>query len=424
MPMFVSQTPSRQATRAISPQRVPHRGGSPRQAQRQSISNQVIQQMIRSPLPMPLFNVTPTLYRQAAPAPAAPVNAAATSPHGRNCSQANCAAEDRGVMEPDLTRAQEWVASARRAIATQPVSRRTGQLLEWYFNSQGTETIRTLDQRLGCIHNSLTHARTQRWWGCDPPYDANAYADMVAPVAFCANQRDLICLTDNHFDNNTPKRTTTLIHEAAHLQGFSLGVLDNSTSFPDIYSWKPRFRELATGESLQNADSVAYFCRAIATGVSPSFRGVLEASAGFAAFDSTQTWAARLFVGAEAEHPVLGLVNPRLGVGFTLLGEALDPSTSPLSQSSPGLIVSALPGIRLTDPRPGSSAGTGFAIFEAGPSLIVDRSVRPGAELGVSVGYRWRMLEFSARLGTLLDPTNPAGFRTAVTGTGGVGVNF
>jgi hypothetical protein len=357
------------------------------------------------------------------PAPAAPpVNAAATSPHGNNCSQSNCADKDRAVMDGDFARAQEWVTAARQALAAQPVTRRTGQLLDWYFNSQSAETISTLDQRLGCIHDSLTFARTQRWWGCDPPDENIAYADMAAAVPFCAGQRDLICLTDKYFNKNPTRRATDLIHEASHLQGFSLGVLDEG-SFPDIYSWNPKFRRLTTGESLQNADSVAYFCRAVATGVSPQFRGEIEAGAGVAAFGSTTTWAARLFIGAEAEHPVLGMVNPRLGIGITMIGESLEPSSSTLSAGQGTLIASALFGVRLTDPRPGHSGG-GFALFEAGPSAIIDNSVRPGVELGVAVGYRWRFLEFSARLGAILDPKNPQGSTGAALGTGGVGFNF
>jgi hypothetical protein len=360
----------------------------------------------------------------ASSAPAAPaVNTTATSPHGRNCSQANCADEDRAVMNADLTRAQNWVSAARRELAAQPISERTGQLLNWYFNSQSPQTINTLDTRLECIHNSLAYAQTQSWWGCDPPYDATAYADMVAAVGFCANQRDLICLTDSHFDNSPPRRSTTLIHEAAHLQGFSLGVLDHGASFPDIYSWKPNFQYLSTEGSLQNADSVAYFCRAIATGVTPSFRFLLEGGAGFGTANDAATWAARLFIGTEMAHPVLGIVNPRIGLGFTVIGEELEPPTSPLLSPRPDFILSALVGLRLADPRPGP-AGTGFATFEAGPSVILGRNIRPGAELGVSIGYRWRFLEFSSRLGTIIDPNNREGLSASVVGTGGLGLNF
>lgn len=360
-----------------------------------------------------------------APPSAPAVNTSATSPHGRNCDQANCVNEDRAVMGADLTRAQEWVDSAHQALSAQPLASETSRLLDWYFDSHAVSTVNTLSTRLNCISNSLAYARNQSWWGCDPPrQDANAYADMVSPVSFCAGQRDLICLTDNHFDNSSTKRSSTLIHEAAHLQGFSLGLLDNGVSFPDIYSWKPDFAFLTSSEALQNADSVAYFCRALATGVSPTVNLVIEAGAGFAASNSMNTWAARFFIGAEFQHPLLGLINPRLGIGLTIIGEPLEPSSTPRLDSNGALVVSALAGIRLTDPRP-TRAGSGFVEFEAGPSAIIDSSVRPGAELGASVGYRWRMLDFSARLGTVLDPTNRDDeSRAAIVGTAGLGGVF
>ncbi len=110
---------------------------------------------------------------------------------------------------------------------------------------------------------------------------------------------------------------------------------------------------------------------------------MLDVSAGFASIGGNNTWAVRLFAGLDIE-PMLTMINPRIGIGATIIGEALDPSSSSPLPTNPSIVTSVLFGVRVIDPRPGP-AGSGFALLEAGPSLIFDHatSLRPGAELGV-----------------------------------------
>ncbi len=327
------------------------------------------------------------------------------------CQHARCGRRHTGIRN-DFTRAIELVDGAVRALGETPRSDATTRALDWYFNDASRGTAQTVRTRLGCIRDCLTDSQTNVRYGCHPDYDANAYVCVSATPA-CQHVQTPICLTDSHFGNGNERRAQTLIHECAHRVGMSLGT---AQSVDDIYEHTSRFAFLDTNEALLNSDSYALFVGAIRNGVPLGMPAIWPTLSGGVAVPGRgrATWQARLYLGTEFQQPVLGIFNPTLGVGLSVIGETTREGPAPVS-SGPSMLASLLAGVRIGDPRPGS-AGGGYVSMFAGPSLAISGSgVGVGAEAGMAVGYRWRWLDVSAGPGYAYDPTREAGMEHLFT---------
>jgi hypothetical protein len=367
--------------------------------------------------------------RRQAPAPApAPAPAAAFGPAcgaPDPCLIGRCA--NRATITGDLARASTYVQNAIAALTASPLAADTVRALDWYFNSHTPETVSTARTSLTCIQSAITDTSTNSRFGCHPGYDALAYV-CAHSHSICTDSLAKVCFTSQHFDSEPRVRAQTAIHECAHRVGMSLG---RPNSVDDIYRFTTRFLYQDTRDLLLNSDSYALFAGAISEGVRSSLLFSAAAGYGFASPTSGRrgTWQANLYLGAELQHPVLGLFSPTLGLGFTLIGESTgEPGGAP---SGTSLLTSLRLGARLSDPRPGGAGGGYFSVF-GGPALAVEWSeppgggtgprrsppgVRLGAEAGFAVGYRWRWIDVSAGAGYLYDPVRAAGERGLVTGT-------
>ncbi len=190
------------------------------------------------------------------------------------------------------------------------------------------------------------------------------------------------------FDPGCPPLDALILHEAIHLTEwapFGHGVL----------AW-------ACQKSCFGAGSGDASKCTFETGYVP----VLGASAG-RAFPSEGTPAlyARLYVGLEKRGPILGFVHPSLGIGVGFIGETTskEPGAIPTGTST---LFSLLAGIRLDPGKPGG----GHISFFGGPAVAVGSGETAiGGEAAVSLGYRWRWLDFSLDAGIAYDPTREAG---------------
>ena len=336
------------------------------------------------------------------------------------CDAANCTGSQPGTIRGDITRAIGYVSGALAALAHTPLDRATERALDWYFGGHDQATVNTVQTRLGCIRGCLTDTQASNRWGCDPNDPGPAYTDM-AGTAVCSDSKATICLADSHFGTGDRVRAETVIHECAHRVGMSLG---RPASVPDIYESSPEFLNISTEDALRTSESFALFAGAVAGGVPVSILKTAGLFAG-AAIPSkgSATWQARLYFGAEFQHPVLGLFNPTLGLGLGLIGE---PTTGgPAAPASPSttLLVSLLPGFRFTNPRPGAS-GSVYAQFFGGPALAFGATTAVGAEAGVALGYRWRWLDVSAGVGYAYDPTRKAGLEHMIVPSIGITFNM
>jgi hypothetical protein len=305
------------------------------------------------------------------------------------------------------------VQDAIRALGATPLGAGTVRALDWYFNDSSSTTASTARTRLICIRDCLQSTRRTDNYGCHPEHgDALAYV-CVGSTPVCTDAVTPICLTDAHFGKSARIRAQTVIHECAHRVGMSLGA---PQSVEDIYRHTTRFLFLDTSEALLNSDSYALFAGAISEGVPVSISLTEPGLTGGVAIPSRgeATWHARLYLGAELQHPVLGIFSPTLGIGLSVIGETTTGGPSPVTSAS-SMLTSLLPGVRIGDPRPGA-AGGGYASFFGGPSLAVGlSSTELGAEAGVALGYRWRWLDVSAGIGYAYDPTREAGMEHLVT---------
>ena len=133
-----------------------------------------------------------------------------------------------------------------------------------------------------------------------------------------------------------------------------------------------------------NSDSYALFAGSISEGMPVSVVITYPSLTAGAAIPGSgeATWQARLYFGAELQHPVLGIFNPTLGIGMSVIGESTIGGPFPVT-AGPSMLMSLLPGIRIGDPRPGATGG-GYASFFGGPSVAVGNSgVGLGAEAGM-----------------------------------------
>ncbi|WP_353474573.1 DUF4157 domain-containing protein [Salipiger sp. H15] len=374
----------------------------------------------------------------AAPPPATPPAQQSGDRDGHVDQRYPCARADCGArlltVESDFTEAQSRVSAAVAALASRPYEAGTTRALEWYFNDQSEETVRTVRERLECIGACLRLALRSGQYGCVASHGtANAYVAHIS-TPYCSDNRARICLTDNYFDLGDDRRPRTLVHECAHRIGMSLGEDHNSVS--DIYEHRMRFRFLDTEQALQNSDSFSMFVEAIHSGVpiDVSLSAVSlnpNLAVGTAVPGSgAPTWIVRHYAGVQLDHPVLGFFSPTLGLGFSLIGETETEGAAPVRSPS-SFIGSVLPGVRFGNPRPGSGGGA-FVSVAGGPALALpldgSSGARLGAEAGVSFGYRWRLwdvtVEASGNLGYVYDPTREAGMEHLFTPTVGLRVDY
>ncbi len=212
-------------------------------------------------------------------------------------------------------------------------------------------------------------------------------------ITFCANM----------FDGDGEDRTRLLVHETAHT---------NPANLPD----GPYRRESGYPGStpLTNAEAYSEFVEDLS-----SFRMValMALMGGFAApFQGEMTWQARFYTGIEFEHPVLGIFNPTLGIGLGVIGETTIPGApgEPPITSGTSFLTSLLAGLRITAPRDDGTGG--YVSFFGGPALAVTSGeLDVGAEAGIGLGYRWRVLDLSTGVGYTYDPTREAGMEHLVT---------
>ncbi len=360
------------------------------------------------------------------PSPATPSPAAAPTygpacSGGANdpCQRSRCSGRHSSINS-DFTRAISYVDSAITALSASPLSSDTIRALDWYFNSHLGDTVRTIRTRLGCIRDCLNDTQNNSRYGCHPGDDALAYVCLGSTPA-CTQVFTNVCLTDQHFGKSDRVRAESMIHECAHRVGMSLGT---PNSVDDIYDFTSRFLFLDTSEAILNSDSYALFAGAIPNGVRTTLAfPIFGVSAGPIVTSSggPASWQARLYMGSELQHPILGMFNPTLGVGFSVIGETATQGLSPIT-AGPTLLTSLLAGVRISDPRPGA-AGQGYASFFGGPALALGTEptpatgIRPlpfsvtrvGAEAGAAIGYRWRWLDVSAGFGYIYDPTREEG---------------
>lgn len=365
-------------------------------------------------------NSAVVLQRQSAPGSGSTTAPATVPTFGASCSggatdpcqQSRCPRPITDI-NADLLRAIAYVDSAIAALGTTPLAAGTRRSLDWYFNSQTDETAATVLARLTCTRNELQDTLTNSRFGCHPGHSALAYV-CVSQMSPCQSSHTNVCLTNKYFGLSDRVRAEALIHECAHRAGLSTG------SDPHLYDFHWAFMFMNTADSLMNADSYALFATSVSEGVRTTMYGfpyLASVSGGIAAPSiGRPTWQARLYLGTEFQNPVLGLFNPTIGIGLSVIGETTTGSTSPIT-SPPSLLASLVGGFRLTDARPGS-AGSGYASFFGGPSIAVvlgtsstgrASSVRLGAEAGVAIGYRWRWLDVSAGVNYAYDPTREAG---------------
>ncbi|MCG2784879.1 MAG: DUF4157 domain-containing protein [Anaerolineae bacterium] len=339
------------------------------------------------------------------------------------CQQSRCSATEVSTIQGDITRATGYVNLAISALGQSPITGATERALDWYFSDHSETTAAEVRRRLECILACLQDTETNSRFGCHPDYGGSALAYVcVGSSPVCSQVQTNVCLTASHFDESDRVRAQSIIHECAHRVGMSLG---EPQSVPDIYRHQSRFMFLDPSEALQNADSFAMFAGAVSEGIVTSILfPVIGLSSGFAAPGTgTPTWQARLYYGAEFQNPILGMFNPTLGFGLSLIGETATGTGSEAVTSPGSLLVSILPGIRIGNARPGAS-GEGYVSLFGGPALAVGigGDVDLGAEAGVGVGYRWRWLDVSAGVGYTYDPTREAGMENLATGS--VGVTF
>jgi len=196
-----------------------------------------------------------------------------------------------------------------------------------------------------------------------------------------------------------------LVHETSHTNPANLpdGPYRGQTGYPGT-------------SPLTNAEAYSEFAEDLYR-----FRlGVLLGlSGGFAApLRGLATWQARLYYGFEFQHPVLGVFNPTLGLGFSFIGETTQPGSPPVA-SGPSMLMSLVAGVRIAQPSDDGSGG--YVSIFGGPAFAASLSpsggIGVGAEAGFGVGYRWRLLDLSAGIGYTYDPTREAGMEHLVTGS-------
>ncbi|TXI20857.1 MAG: DUF4157 domain-containing protein [Nitrosomonas sp.] len=338
------------------------------------------------------------------------------------CQFSRCSSGQHRTVGGDISSAFRYVNGAISALDASTLATNTTRALDWYFNDHSEATINEVRSRLTCVQICLADTQANNRYGCHSDNPNLAYV-CVGGTDICSHVETDICFTDHHFGKRDQERAETVIHECAHRVGMSL----RARNLPDIYRFTNRFLYMDTAESLRNSDSFALFAGAIAEGIGVTTLFPVIGVTGGTAIPSSgvATWQARLYIGAEFQHPVLSIFNPTLGLGMSFIGETTIPGTAPIS-SPPNFILSLLPGIRIGAPRPGAAGGI-YASFFGGPSIALSADVSGsqvgvGADAGTALGYRWQWLDVSGGVGYAYDPTRREGMEHLFTI--GVGVTF
>ncbi|MBI3796018.1 MAG: DUF4157 domain-containing protein [Deltaproteobacteria bacterium] len=307
------------------------------------------------------------------------------------CEKSKCSDGDLKVIAGDLTEALAYVNKALLALRDPAaLSDATRQALDWFFGSQAPATVQTIKERLGFIQHCLQDTQKNESFGCDPDETGEAYTDVPESHPLGQLFPTNICLTPSHLNSGDARqRATTMLHECGHRMGLTL------TKGSDIYSDRTAFRYLDTARALRITESYAEFAAAIAKGVKTSLVSTLGLSFGQAFLPgSSNAWLGRLYFNVELQHPrnklpVVSWVNPSLGLGVTLIGEATTGGASPLSLDKSLLATLAL-GVRFGDPRPGSSHRVSLSIF-GGPGLSTKlvSSFTPWREVCQSIFHKF-----------------------------------
>ena len=113
----------------------------------------------------------------------------------------------------------------------------------------------------------------------------------------------------------------------------------------------------------------------------------------------------RLYVGLEKRRPILSFVDASLGIGVSLIGEPEkgEPGTAPSGRST---LISLLGALRFD---PGKMGGGYFSVFGGPGAAFGKDKPSPGGVVGLGVGYRWRVLDFSLNAGIDYNPTRNLG---------------
>jgi len=263
-----------------------------------------------------------------------------------------------------------------------------------------------INDRYGCDHND---------------HDNFAYARIPkSGVPICRNYKTDLCFTDDYFSQSSIIRSLVAIHECSHRIGLSVG------SKKEIYDTDRRFRFLDRNLALVNSDSFALFVGAVADVMPiPLFKTLIFGLGGgiYSPITnlSTVKWEARFYFGKEYYHPVLGIFNPTLGVGLSVIGDPVIQSSSGIPSNSTSFLLSLLAGLRLTNPRPGL-AGAPYISIYGGPAISFSNPIGIGTEAFIAGGYRWRLFDISANIGYRYDPREVIGNKNELTGS--IGISF
>jgi hypothetical protein len=126
--------------------------------------------------------------------------------------------------------------------------------------------------------------------------------------------------------------------------------------------------------------------------------------------EGSPAWIARFYVGLEKR--VVGVVHPSLGLGYALIGESVSGKPGAVPSSTTTSLTSVLLGLRVDPGLPGG----GYVSASGGPALALgNKTAGIGAEVGVALGLRWRILDISLDAGISYDPTREAGLETNYT---------
>lgn len=326
---------------------------------------------------------------------------------------AGCTATQQTAIHTAVDTATGWLDEAIRLLGESPLAATARVVLRRNFGpTDGVEA------NAPAIRARLETVRTLL--GTIPLSCASGPADAVCAGGHCgwtsaAGAGAATICSDNTLSADTNPHFTAgcVLHETVHASDASM------IATHDFYSgWRGISGSTADYPGtapLQNADAYTTLVMDLAISSRLTLPLRLGLSGGPAFFPGAlpgadPTWYARLYVGTEFQHPVLGLFNPTLGVGVSVIGESETAGAAPIASPTSAL-VSLLPGVRFG----GQSGGLSVSLF-GGPALAInEREADIGAEAGAGLGYRWRWLDVSLGAGYGYDPTREAGMEHVLT---------